>query len=427
MKLKINEKLLKKVNRKIQYPNLIINQKEIKIRIGDNIHKKEDYFPSSFSFSYDQKSPNKLFNTPKKNSLVKSSFNNRILNSNLVNKYNNLINRKNKENIKNKMFNKAASTSDSLNNSFNNEMKANYFMKSFNKSKDQNDCLFIQKRLIDLSKIRNNPMNNQNKNKNNQPNNQSNYVTNSIKRSDSIKKYQTIFSKYNIIETKDNEKPQELVQNFELFSSKYSINEFFKNENSKRLLTPKKFIKKHKIPKIELHNKTRNEKYAKTEMYKILKNNTLLIIPKLVQMPNIENLKNFRNNKPIFFCQKESVKNNINIMIKNNQKEKNFRLSAMTSKYRNNKNQKLLLNKVNSKEKDKNNSKSKIMKYTPINLNGFAKIPNRLIKLDKYGNKLEQINNNIKNNKGNINRIYTFKKMKANLFNKFSLIKKNIK
>ena len=61
MKLKINEKLLKKVNKKIQYPNLKINQKEIKIRFGDNIRLKNDCSPSSFSFSYAQKSPNNLF------------------------------------------------------------------------------------------------------------------------------------------------------------------------------------------------------------------------------------------------------------------------------------------------------------------------------------------------------------------------------
>ena len=73
-------------------------------------------------------------------------------------------------------------------------------------------------------------------------------------------------------------------------------------------------------------------------MSKISKNKTLLIVPKLVQMPNIENLKKFRiNHKPIFFCQKESVKNNINLMIKNNNKEKYFRLSAMYSKYWNKK------------------------------------------------------------------------------------------
>ena len=67
------------------------------------------------------------------------------------------------------------------------------------------------------------------------------------------------------------------------------------------------------------------------------------------------------------------------------------------------------------------------MKYTPINLNGFAKIPNRLIKLDKYGNKLEQINDNIKNKKEDNNRIYAFKRFKENILNKFSLIKKKHK
>ena len=140
------------------------------------------------------------------------------------------------------MFNKATSTSDSLDSSFNKEMKTNYFINSFNKSKEQKDCLIIQKRIIYLSKIKNIQINNQNKNKNNKSNNQSNYVTNSIKKSDSIKKYKTIFSKYNKKESKENQKPQELVQNFELFSSKYSINEFFKNENSKRLLTPKEIL-----------------------------------------------------------------------------------------------------------------------------------------------------------------------------------------
>lgn len=432
MKLKINEKLLKKVNKKIQYPNLKINQKEIKIRFGDNIRLKNDCSPSSFSFSYDQKSPNNLFNTPKKYSFVKNIINNRMLNSNSPNKYNNMLFKKNKENVKNRMFNKATSTSYSLDSSFNSEMKTNYFIKSFNKNKGQNDCLIIQKKIIDLSKIRNIQMNNNNKNKNNKSNNQSNYITNSIKKSDSIKKYQTILIKYNLKESKENEKPQELVQNLEFFSSRYSINEFMKNENSKRLLTPKKILINHKIPKIQIHNKTMNEKYAKTETSKISKNKTILIIPKFVQMPNIENLKKFRNNnKPIFFCQKESVKNNINLMIKNNNKEKYFRLSAMASNYWNKKNENLLLNKINSieKEKDKNNSKSKIMKYTPVNLNGFAKIPNRLIKFDKYGNKLEEINDNnkTKNKEVNINNIYAFQKLKEHMLNKISLIKKKIK
>ena len=171
MKLKINENLLNKVNKKIQYPNLKINQKEIKIRFGDNIRLKNDCSPSSFSFSYDQKSPNNLFNTPKKYSFVKNIINNRMLNSNSPNKYNNILFKKNKENVKNRMFNKATSTSYSLDSSFNSEMKTNYFIKSFNKNKGQNDCLIIQKKIIDLSKIRNIQMNNNNKNKNNKSNN----------------------------------------------------------------------------------------------------------------------------------------------------------------------------------------------------------------------------------------------------------------
>ena len=264
-----------------------------------------------------------------------------------------------------------------------------------------------------------------NKNKNNKTSIQTNYKTNSVKKKESSKKYQTIFSKYKIKETKDNEKPQELVQNFELLSSKYYINDLIDIENSKRLFTPRKKTINKEIPKMEFHNKTLNEKYYKTEASKNSKSNISLLMAKYIQIPNIENLKNFKNrHKPIFFCQKDSVIKNINLMIKNNKTEKNFRAGAMTSKYLDKKTINILFNKISSKEKEKNSFFE--MRYTPINLNGFAKIPNRLIRLDRYGNKLEQINDNIKNKKGDINHIYAFQKLKEHMLNKFSLIKKNI-
>ena len=425
MTLKINEKQLKKVNKINPFPNLIINKKEIKIRLQDNSGISNDNYHSLFSFSYDHKSNNRFYNITKKNYFAKCSINNRILNAKIEKKYNNLLDRKNTENIKNKLLNKAASsTSDSLDNSFNKELKNNYFFKSFYKNKEQNDFLIIRQKTFDLSRIKSSKM--YNKNKNNKTSIQTNYKTNSVKKKESSKKYQTIFSKYKIKETKDNEKPQELVQNFELLSSKYYINEFIDIENSKRLFTPRKKTINKEIPKMEFHNKTLNEKYYKTEASKNSKSNTSLLMAKYVQIPNIENLKNFKNrHKPIFFCQKDSVIKNINLMIKNNKTEKNFRAGAMTSKYLDKKTINILFNKISSKGKEKNSFFE--MRYTPINLNGFAKIPNRLIRLDRYGNKLEQINDNIKNKKGDINHIYAFQKLKEHMLNKFSLIKKNIK
>ena len=126
------------------FPNLIINKKEIKIRLQDNSGISNDYYPSLFSFSYDHKSNNRFYNITKKNYFAKCSINNRILNAKIEKKYNNLLDRKNTENIKNKLLNKAASsTSDSLDNSFNKELKNNYFFKSFYKNKEQNDFLIF--------------------------------------------------------------------------------------------------------------------------------------------------------------------------------------------------------------------------------------------------------------------------------------------
>ncbi len=153
------------------------------------------------------------------------------------------MSRKNGESIKIKLFNKATSTSDSFDNSFNNkEMKSNYLIKSFNMNKDLNDCLIAHNRIFLLSKIKNTRMNNQNKNN-------QNIIINSLKKSDSSHKYQTIFSKHNLIEKKDDEKPQELIQNFELLSSKYSMNELIKIDKPKKLLTPKNEIINKEINK----------------------------------------------------------------------------------------------------------------------------------------------------------------------------------
>lgn len=430
MKLKINENLLKKMNYKFAFPNLIINQKEITIKEQDNIDISNDFSPLAFSFSLDQKIINKYSKIAKKNSTGQNGVNNKILNTKLIRKYNNLLSRKNGESIKIKLFNKATSTSDSFDNSFNNkEMKSNYLIKSFNMNKDLNDCLIAHNRIFLLSKIKNTRMNNQNKNN-------QNIIINSLKKSDSSHKYQTIFSKNNMIEKKDDEKPQELIQNFELLSSKYSMNELIKIDKPKKLLTPKNEIINKEINNIirntELQNKTTNEKYIKTEESKISKNNTIILMPKYVQMPNLENLKNFqRNSRPIFYCQKDSVKKNINLMIQNNKNEKYLKLGEVAAKFWNksNKNNRnninILFNKKNLKQKEKEkNTYSNGMKYSSINLNGFANIPNRLIKFDKHGNKMNTSKNSMK---GNLSHFHAFKKLKDKMLYKFSLIKNKFK
>ena len=433
MKLKINENLLKKMNNKFAFPNLIINQKEITIKEQDNIDISNDFSPLAFSFSLDQKIINKYSKIAKKNSTGQNGVNNKILNTKLIRKYNNLLSRKNGESIKIKLFNKATSTSDSFDNSFNNkEMKSNYLIKSFNMNKDLNDCLIAHNRIFLLSKIKNTRMNNQNKNN-------QNIIINSLKKSDSSHKYQTIFSKNNLIEKKDDEKPQELIQNFELLSSKYSMNELIKIDKPKKLLTPKNEIINKEINNIirntELQNKTTNEKYIKTEESKISKNNTIILMPKYVQMPNLENLKNFqRNSRPIFYCQKDSVKKNINLMIQNNKNEKYLKLGEIAAKFWNksNKNNRnninninILFNKKNLKQKEKEkNTYSNGMKYSSINLNGFANIPNRLIKFDKHGNKMNTSKNSMK---GDLSHFHAFKKLKDKMLYKFSLIKNKFK
>ena len=274
---------------------------------------------------------------------------------------------------------------------------------------------------------------------NNQNKNNQNIIINSLKKSDSSHKYQTIFSKNNLIEKKDDEKPQELIQNFELLSSKYSMNELIKIDKPKKLLTPKNEIINKEINNIirntELQNKTTNEKYIKTEESKISKNNTIILMPKYVQMPNLENLKNFqRNSRPIFYCQKDSVKKNINLMIQNNKNEKYLKLGEIAAKFWNksNKNNRnninninILFNKKNLKQKEKEkNTYSNGMKYSSINLNGFANIPNRLIKFDKHGNKMNTSKNSMK---GNLSHFHAFKKLKDKMLYKFSLIKNKFK
>ena len=120
MKLKINENLLNKTNKRTVYPTLNIKMKEIKLRNKKSIINSSDNSPSAFSFSLDQNN-NKIFNIKGKSDFIKSHFNKNTFNLKLIKKYNLLLNKRNEGNIKTILFNKGTSTSDSLDATINKE------------------------------------------------------------------------------------------------------------------------------------------------------------------------------------------------------------------------------------------------------------------------------------------------------------------
>ena len=420
MKLKnINENLLNKISRKIIFPNLNIKRKEIKIRNKDSTANSMDTTPMAFSFSLDQK-VGKLINNIYKNNFMNSYINKNMYNSKLIKKYQHLYNRKNEGSIKNKLFHKATSTNDSMDNSINKEKKnKTTLIKSFNKTKNNsnnNNFLIIHRKIFVLSKISNikpAKINFSNKRKN---------KTSSLINSASSKRYQTIFTKCKMDEIKIKEKSQE--PNFELLSSKYNKDNNIKIEESKETQTPRKIFTNDELKKTEFHNSTLNEQYLKTDTSNY--NHTLsVLLPKFVNIPNLENVKNFKSiYKPTFYCKKNEVKNKINLMMqnsKNNTYEKNMALNSYNRGNRKTEDKKQLLNKIITKNKE-HNLKSIGIKFVSVNLNGLAKIPNRLVQYDKYGNQLKRfVTNN--NRKRLLSQSDAFKLMKKSMINKFIIIK----
>ena len=189
-------------------------------------------------------------------------------------------------------------------------------------------------------------------------------------------------------------------------------------------MSPRKIFTNAEIKKTEFHNNTLNEQYLKTDTSNY--NHTLsVLLPKFVNIPNLENVKNFKSiYKPTFYCQKNDVKNKINLMMQNNKSntfEKNILLNSYNRNKKNINNKKPLLNKIISKNKE-HNLKSIGIKFVSVNLNGLAKIPNRLVQYDKYGNKLKEfVNNN--NRKRLLSQSDAFQLMKKNMMNKFVIIK----
>ena len=406
MNLKINENLLNKFDKKMKYPNLIIKRKEIKIKNKDTTTSSMDVTPLAFSFSLDQKT-GKLIN---KNNFMNSYFNKNKYNSKLIRQYRNMYNKRNDGNLKNKFFHKATSSNESIDMSINKERKNNTaLIKSFNNTKD-NNFLFIHKKIFVLDKISNT------KPTNTYLNSQKKNRIKSLTNSTSSKKYQTIFTKCIMKDIKLKEKSSELAQNFQPLSSKYNN----KIEESKETQTPRKMFTNEELKKTVFRN---NDMYLKTDSTVNYNHTLSVMLPKFVHIPNFENLKNFKNNnKPIFYCQKDDVKQKIDLMIQNskNNNENNMFLSSNERFKNKNKNndKKAFLEKMLAK----NNLKTNGIKFVSVNLNHLTKIPNRVVQFDRYGNQIRHFMS-----KSNRKRIFSqsdaFQLMKKNMINKFILIK----
>ena len=418
MNLKIIENLLNKIDKKIKYPNLIVKRKEIKIRNRDTTANSMDIPPLAFSFSLDQKS-GKYINNINKNNFLNDYINKNKYNYKLLNKYQHLYNRRNDGNIKNKLFHKATCTYDSIDNSINKEKKNNTtLIKSFNKTKNNNNnCFIIHRKIFVLSRAA------QTKREKMNLNNQIKNKTTSFINSPSSKRYQTIFTKCKMDEIKIKERSQEPGANFEHLSSKYNYNDIILEE-SKETQTPRKLFANAEIKKTEFQNNTLNEQYLKTDTSNY--NQTLsVLLPKFVHIPNVENINNFKNiYKPTFYCQKNDVKEKINLMMqnsKNNIYEKNEIWNSNNKNKNKSNDKKEFLNKIINKN-NIHTLKSSGIKFVSVNLNGLVKIPNRLVHLDRYGNQIKRfISNN--NRRRALYQSDAFQLLKKNMINKLILIK----
>ena len=166
-----------------------------------------------------------------------------------------------------------------------------------------------------------------------------------------------------------------------------------------------------------------NDKYLKTDSTVNYNHTLSVLLPKFVHMPNVENIKNFKiNNKPTFYIQKNEVKQKIKSIMNHNKifNDKNFFLNS--SEKIKNKNKNNVKKNVFKQMLEKNSLKTNGIKFVSVNLNGLAKIPNRIIKLDRYGNQIQKIRSNT-NKKRIFSQSDAFHLMKKNIINKYIISK----
>ena len=202
-------------------------------------------------------------------------------------------------------------------------------------------------------------------------------------------------------------------------------------KNQKRLKLKKKIFTNEEIKKSDFQNNTLNEKYLRTDI-SMNSNPSVFLQPKFVHLPNKDNLKNFKKtDKPTFYCQRDSVKKKINLMIKNKYQSK-FKKEPINTYWLNSnrRNKKFDKNSILNRKANKinkNDIKIKGIKYVSVDLNGLAKIPNRLIKFDKYGNQINNLKSSKNNSNNKLDKADVFKTIQKKLINKFIYIKNKLK
>jgi len=385
MKKRIDETLNNSI-KKTHYNNFFINQKypnknNIKNKNkNDKLNRIRNLHPLTFCFTPDETSNNKFFNKKE----VSGNF---LFNKRLYVKYNNIQKENKIKIIKKKLsFNKIYA-----NNTFESNNEIN-FRKIFNDNnmKTDNNNLVIEHKKINFLRSINSP---KTENKKNDLKNKSyiNFET---------AKYKTIFTKNNTKMNKNIIIPQEPIHFFEKFCSKYNNNT---NNNINKSNKPKNLFMNEEINKAAFNKFPfyikRKHKYYKTDGSLNSDTNTFLESKtNYINFPSLENIKNFDNTK--ILRPKNNIKINLKLILK---KIKNNSINNITisNKLLNNKKDKNKLSleyknkykyKSKSLKKEKCYKKSNGVKYSAINLNMLAQIPNRIMPIDNHGNELSGFN-----------------------------------
>ena len=276
-------------------------------------------------------------------------------------------------------------------NNYNSNNDANYKKKGKDYNNDNKINFLLQHKKINFLKLRKN-MNEKKKKKN-----QSYIVIENTK-----KKYKTILSKQNTKYNRNTFLPQESSHHFEKFSPKYNNN----NMEKENIHEPYKLYQnKIVVSKSPCYDKNK-PKYCRTDNSTHFETNTCLENKNYyMNFPRKENLKMLYS--PKYITSNQNVLNLKYIFdkIKNN-KLKNKYISRLL----NIKNEFSLDNTI-LKEK-KNEKKKEGVKYSAINLNMLAQIPNRIMPIDNHGKEFDGFNSFrtiknklIKNNKNASNQV----------------------
>ena len=394
----INETLINSIKEKNYYKFFIKPKRENKKNLKKTDDKRKikiikglNISPLTLSFEPDEKNnSNNLFNNLGKFSKKINLFSAKLGNNH---KY---IRKGKLKFFKHKLSFSKAST----NNTFeSNKERKTYKLINENQDNNENNLIIEHKKIDFLNPI-NYPLN---KNKKAKLKNKS-YIN-----FETSKKYKTIFTKYNT--NKNKNILEDPICYYEKFSSKYNKkNEETKNiENNKlfnnELLNKAEFYKFDLIFGINKHFKTESSTNTNNTINK--KNKNCINYPYFIKNKKI-NLKlilqKIRSNQiyniPIF----------TNLL--NNKKEISLDTLALT--------------------KFKNISS---VKYSPINLNMLAKIPNRLVLIDNHGNEfvynknrsIKKPNNKFNDIKQNITDIGILRRQFLDKYNSNNITRNNSK